>query len=375
MNVEELKTPCALVELDVVEANTTRMAERMARLGVRLRPHVKTHKCVDAPRLQVGGHFGAVTVSTMAEARFFARAGFRDITYAVPIALGRIEEAHDLAREVDSLNLLLDHERSFRELEDYARVQRARFSIFLKVDSGYHWAGVDPLSEEGVSLAVNLARSPHIDFRGILTHAGHAYDSGNADEILEVAGEERDSVVGFAAKLRHAGVEVPEVSVGSTPTMSLAENLEGVTEARPGNYVFYDRTQAVIGSCRLSDAAFSVLVTVLGQYPGENKLIIDAGALSFSKDPGPTHVDPQCGHGAFFSADGSREFPGLRLVSLSQEHGKVFGMGPLDFDRFPIGTKLRAVPNHSCLAAALFDRYHVVRGGEVVGEWKPIRGW
>jgi D-serine deaminase-like pyridoxal phosphate-dependent protein len=234
---------------------------------------------------------------------------------------------------------------------------------------------VDPSREESVSLAAELAGSPHVDFRGLLTHAGHSYDARNAGEILEVARQEREAVVGFAGKLRRAGIEVPEISVGSTPTMSLAENLDGVTEARPGNYVFHDRFQAAIGSCRLSDAAFSILVTVVGKYPDENRLIIDAGALAFSKDPGPTHVDPQCGYGAFFSADGSREFPELRLVSLSQEHGKVLGARPLDFELFPIGCRLRVIPNHACLAAALFDRYHVLRGREVVDEWKPVRGW
>jgi D-serine deaminase-like pyridoxal phosphate-dependent protein len=182
-------------------------------------------------------------------------------------------------------------------------------------------------------------------------------------------------MVGFAARLAKAGVDVAEVSVGSTPTMSLTENLEGVTEARPGNYVFYDSFQAAIGSCQLSDAAFSVLTTVTGAYEKRNQLLIDAGALSFSKDPGPTHLDTECGYGAIFSADGARAYPNLRLFSISQEVGKVAGTGPVDLDNFPIGTRFRIVPNHSCLAAALHDCYYVVRKGRVVDEWRPVRGW
>jgi D-serine deaminase-like pyridoxal phosphate-dependent protein len=209
----------------------------------------------------------------------------------------------------------------------------------------------------------------------LLTHAGHAYASRNADEILEVARQEREVMVAFAERLRGEGLEVPEVSVGSTPTMSLAENLEGVTEARPGNYIFCDRFQASVGSCRLSDVAFTVLATVVGQYPEQNRLVIDAGGLALSKDSGPTHLDKNCGFGALFSADGSREYPELQLTELSQEHGKVVGKRSLDIESFPVGSRLRVVPNHSCLAAALYDRYHVVREGKVVDEWRPVRGW
>jgi D-serine deaminase-like pyridoxal phosphate-dependent protein len=375
MNLKELATPCALVNLDVVKANTAHMAERMKGMGVRLRPHVKTHKCVEAARLQVKGHFGGITVSTMAEANFFALAGFRDITYAVPIAPSRIADTIELTQGLDSFNLLLDHGQTFSEMERCARDQQVRFSVFLKVDCGYHRAGVDPSRKESVELAAKMAGSPNLDFRGVLTHAGHAYACRNADEIREIARQEREVLVGFAERIRRNGIDVPEVSVGSTPTMSLVDNLEGVTEARPGNYAFYDRFQASIGSCKLSDAAFSVLVTVVGQYREPNRLVIDGGGLVFSKDRGPTHIDPDCGYGAFFSEDGAREYPELHLADLSQEHGKVAIKPPLDSESFPIGTRLRVVPNHSCLAAALFDRYHVIRGEEAVDEWRPVRGW
>jgi D-serine deaminase-like pyridoxal phosphate-dependent protein len=375
MKIEELKTPCAIVDLDKVESNTSRMAKRMSELGVRLRPHVKTHKCVEAARLQVRGHFGGITVSTLAEANFFAMAGFRDITYAVPLSLSRIEDTVELNRAVDSLNLLLDHEQTFHELEKCAATHEIRYSALLKVDCGYHRAGVDPAREESVALAKSMSESLHIDFRGILTHAGHAYSCRNATEVLGVAEQERRVVVEFAETLRQVGIDVPEVSVGSTPTMSVIENLEGVTETRPGNYVFYDRFQADIGSCGPGDAAFTVLVSVIGHYPKRNQFLIDAGALSFSRDPGPTHIDPQCGYGAFSAVDGTSELADLRLFSLSQELGKVTSTHPLDFDELTIGTRLRVMPNHSCLSAALHDRYYVVRKGKVVDEWRPVRGW
>jgi D-serine deaminase-like pyridoxal phosphate-dependent protein len=375
MKLRALKTPAALVDLDVVERNTTHMAERMARLGCRLRPHVKTHKCVEIARLQVRGHFGGITVSTLAEARLFAAAGFRDITYAFPLPINRIEEAASLGSQLDRFSVLLDHPATLHELETHSHRTGVRFSVFLKVDCGYHRVGVDPDRDESVWFAAKLSQSPHLDFRGILTHAGQSYRCRTLEEISRVAGQEREVMVAFANRLRQAGVRVDEVSVGSTPTMSVTQDLEGVTEARPGNYVFYDAFQASIGSCSLSDCAFSVLVTVVGQYPDRNKLVVDGGSLAFSLDPGPRHADPECGYGSFITTDGRRPMPELRLVSMSQEHGQIYGRGPIDFERYPVGSQLRIVPNHSCLAAAMFDRYHVVREDHVLDEWSPIRGW
>lgn len=347
----------------------------MRRLGARLRPHVKTHKCVEAARLQTRGHFGGITVSTLAEARYFARGGFRDITWAFPLPIPRIPEAAELARSVDRLNLTLDNPAALDALEAFAASRPGpRFPVFLEIDCGDHRAGVDPADPGAVALARRLAGSPAVEFRGILTHAGHSYAARDAEGIRAVAREERDAAVRFASMLRAEGVSVPEVSVGSTPTMSLADNLDGVTEARPGNYVFFDVFQAAIGSCALEDAAFSVLTTVVGSYPSRNRMIVDAGALALSKDAGPRHVAEDAGYGAIFDLAGAR-LGELRLVKLSQEHGQIEGVEPLRFDRYPVGSRLRIVPNHSCLAAALYDRYHVVQEGRVVAEWKPVRGW
>jgi D-serine deaminase-like pyridoxal phosphate-dependent protein len=371
MQLSELPTPAALVDLDVVERNCARMSERMTRLGVRLRPHVKTHKCPELARLSVRGHFGGVTVSTLAEARAMARAGFRDLTYAFPFPIERAAEAAELARQADRLTLVLDHAQTLAALERFG----FRFSVMLKVDCGSHRSGVDPADPGSVRLAQDLARSRVLDFRGILTHASHSYDARSVAEVRAVARAERDVMLAFAAELRAAGVGVSEISIGSTPTMSLADDLTGISEARPGNYVFFDAFQAALGSCTLDDAAFSVLASVVGQYPAQNKLVIDAGALALSKDPGATHLDPGCGFGAVASADGRERFPDLCVTSLSQEHGQIHGRSALDFARFPIGSRMRIVANHSCIAAAQFERYHVLRGSTVVDEWRPARGW
>jgi D-serine deaminase-like pyridoxal phosphate-dependent protein len=370
----DLLTPAALVDVGRLERNCARMAERTRALGVRLRPHVKTHKCPPIGRRQLRGRDGGITVSTLAEARAFARDGFADITWAVPVPPARLDEAAALAGELDAFHLLLDHGDTLDAAEACARRRGQRLSIWLKVDCGYHRAGVNPDSMAARELARRLDASAWVEFAGLLTHAGQAYACRDAGEAREVAETERDAVVRFADRLHHDGIRVPALSVGSTPTMCAAVDLRGIGEARPGNYAFFDVFQATIGSCDLDEVAFSVLATVTGRHPGRDTLVIDAGALALSKDPGPVHVDPDCGFGRLASIDGRYE-PRLRLVGLSQEHGKVRVDGGLGAGEWPIGTRLRVLPNHSCLAAALFDTFHAIDGDHIIDTWHPVRGW
>jgi D-serine deaminase-like pyridoxal phosphate-dependent protein len=206
--------------------------------------------------------------------------------------------------------------------------------------------------------------------RGLLTHAGHAYAARSASEIARIATEEREAVRRLAGALEGEGLTGLVRSVGSTPTMSVS-TMNEVDEVRPGNYIFYDAFQAAIGSCTVSDCASFVVTTVIGVNEARGECLVDAGALALSKDPGPVHVAPDFGYGIVSRLDG----PPLpaRLVSLSQEHGIVRWR-----DRgtpVAIGDRLRVVPNHSCLAAALFDRYLVLENGAVDREWRPCRGW
>jgi D-serine deaminase-like pyridoxal phosphate-dependent protein len=319
----------------------------------------------------VADHFGGITVSTLAEAEYFAQAGFVDITFAVPIAPGRIARALTLAKRLERLNLVVDDPISVDALE---RANPPRpVPVYLKVDCGYHRAGVDPNSDDAVELARRLHLAQDIDFRGVLAHAGHSYDCVGVDAIRVVAEEERAVTVGFADRLRQAGISVAEVSIGSTPTSTWAEDLTGVTEIRPGNYALFDLFQAGIGSCTVSDVALSVVTEVIGVYPRRGVLLVDAGALALSKDLGPRHVHPNGGFGLVCDLAG-HPLPGFELVGLSQEHGKVrVSSGVLK--GIEVGHRLRILPNHSCLVTALYDRLHVIDGGEIIDSWRPVRGW
>ena len=360
-SIEQLATPALLLDLDVLERNLARMAERADALGVRLRPHAKTHKCPQVADLQRKNGAAGITVSTLREAEVFADHGFDDITWAFPVILSRVDEALALASRID-LGLVIDSRAALEALT--TRHDRSELlRVWLKVDCGYHRAGMAPDSEELVALATDVAATAGLEFAGILTHSGHAYDAANRDAMRAVAEQERSVMVDTAARIRAAGVDVPDVSVGSTPAMSAVESLDGVTEARPGNYAFFDHMQCVLGSCEPADVAVSVLTSVVSRMPDHS--VVDAGALAMSKDPGPEHG---AGMGPIYDEERPGHLhPSLQLASVSQEHGIV--NRPM-----AIGTRLRVMPNHSCLTVACFDEYHVVRGDTVVDRWKIWRG-
>ena len=363
MNVTEVETPALLLHLDVVERNVTRMAERARRLGVRLRPHAKTHKCVELARLQARHGAEGLTVATLVEAEVFTRAGFGDVTWAFPIDARHIAHARRIVQDTGAtLRVVVD------DLAAATALAGSGLHVWLKVDCGYHRAGVDPASPYALEVARELGRERGLTFDGILSHSGHAYRTTNRREAARVAEEERSVMTGFAERLRRDGILVRDVSVGSTPALAAVESLAGVTEARPGNYVFYDRTMVLIGCCAPEDLGVTVLATVVSHQPGASHFIVDAGALELSKDPGPAHVGPE-------AMGAVRGHPELTVATLSQEHGLIRGQSAAAVDgRFPVGEQLELVPNHSCLTVAHFDEYHVVRDGQVVDRWRIERG-
>lgn len=361
MSLQRVPTPALLLDLDVLERNLSRMAERCSRLGVALRPHIKTHKCVEVAERQRALGIPGITVSTLYEAKVFADHGFDDITWAFPVQLSRLDEVRELADRI-TLRLVVDSPEAVQALE----ALDLPLHVWIKVDCGYHRAGVDPESPRAWDLARALAGSRRLLFDGVLTHSGHAY-KGTREEIKAVAEQERAVTAGFAERLRNEGIEVPGVSVGSTPAMSVVESLAGVTEARPGNYAFYDFTQATLGSCEVRDCAVTVLASVVSSQPERDRCVTDAGALVMSKDTGPAVPGHQGMGEVFADYEAGVLSPGMRLESLSQEHGVLGGS-------LPVGTRVRILPNHSCLTVACFDEYLVVRGSEVVDRWKIWRG-
>ena len=373
LNLNTLKTPSLILDGDKVKRNAERIGAIAKRLGVRLRPHIKTHKCIEIARMQTAGFDGAVTVSTLAEARAFARRGFTDFTYAVPIEPGKFANAIEIVRSGAKLNVLTDDIFIPAKLDAAATEAGVRMSVFVEIDCGDHRSGVDPSTDAAIDIARAIRDSKSLDFAGLLTHAGHSYGATSVEEISQIAREERDTMIDIADRVRRAGIEVPMVSIGSTPTISHVDHLDGIDEVRPGNYIFFDAYQATLGSCEPDDCALSVLTAVVHRSYEQKKVIIDAGAIALSKDRGPIHLDAGCGFGRVLDVEGNDT--GLRVAGMSQEHGTIPIADHNLLNRFPVGTRVRILANHSCLTAAQYDRYHIVDGTRVVDEWQIHRGW
>src|SRR5215213_1768254 len=321
MNLETIKTPSLIVDFQSMKRNAESISARAKELNVRLRPHVKTHRCAEIAQLQTENNFGGIMVSTLAEAHFFAENGFSDITYGVPIERGKFTEAIEISKKIERFAVLTTDAKSVEEFNLKAKSEDAKLDVFLKVDIGYHRCGVEPHTKEAIEIPQKISDSANLNFAGILTHAGHSYHAREPEKLLAVAHEARDKMRDLAEKLRAEGLEVPTVSIGSTPTMSAIDSLEGITELRCGNYIFYDAFQATLGSCRFEDCALTVLAAVVHRDRTRRKIVVDAGAVALSKDRGAVESDPTCGYGRVLDLAGNDL--NLRVETLSQEHGEI----------------------------------------------------
>lgn len=379
-SLSDLATPCLVLDRAVLDANCRRMAARMTSLGVRLRPHMKTAKSADVARFATAGHFGGITVSTLREARYFAGRGFTDILYAVGFVPSKLEEAATVQALGVDLCLVTDSIAAARSIADRAAALGKTFPILIEIDTGDGRCGLDPVGEaaEIVTLGRAIHEAPALELRGVLTHAGQSYHCKSAEAIRRIAETERGGIVRAAALLREAGLPCPVVSAGSTPTARYAENLDGVTEMRPGVYMLGDVDQALIGSCGWGDIAVTVLATVIGHNRRTGRIIVDAGGLALSKDIGPAAFDAETGYGTVMGADSGPRPDRLHIAAVSQEHGQIAARGGAapPWDDFPVGGILRIFPNHVCMTAAAHDRYHLLDAdGLISGAWDRVNGW
>jgi D-serine deaminase-like pyridoxal phosphate-dependent protein len=374
--IDDLPTPVLILDRAILGRNLKRMSERLRSAGVALRPHLKTAKSVQIGRMAVEGHDGRITVSTLAEARYFAKGGFKDILYGVGIVPSKLAGVSELRRQGVNLRVVTDNLAVARAIADAAQ-NGDTFSVFIEIDSGAGRAGLPyPELPSLLDIARILYAAPGVELAGVMTHAGHSYHQSTPEGIARVAEQERQAVVGAAQKLRAAGLPCPIVSAGSTPTAVHSKNFTGLTEMRPGVYCFNDLDQACIGSCGTGDLALSVLASVIGHYPHRNQVLIDAGALALSKDISAQEFQPKVGYGTVVDPPAAD----MAVVECSQEHGFVASTDPIPYGNLPIGSHVRVLPNHACITAAAYDRYYVVDsdldgGKSVVDVYDRINGW
>ena len=371
--LQSLTTPTALLDERAMQHNIDRMQQRMQALGVRLRPHVKTAKCIEVARRQALAGAVGITVSTLKEAEEFFAAGFLDILYAVCIAPGKLAQAQALREAGCSLTVLVDSVAAARALTDSG----ARFEVMIEIDTDGHRAGVLPES----ALLLQVGRMLHEGgavLKGVMTHAGASYECRTLQALQAMAEQERSRCVRASERLRDAGLPCPEVSVGSTPTALSAVSLEGVTEVRAGVYIFHDLVMLGIGVCRVEEIALSVLASVIGHQLDKGWVLVDAGWMAMSRDRGTADQVVDWGYGAVCD-QGGRLIDGLLMSGANQEHGILSwrsGQAPGDFAaRFPVGSRIRLLPNHACATAAQFPHYAVMDAAGELQRWRRFSGW
>jgi len=381
MQLTDLSTPALVLDRQRLAKNCAAMRDRMIAQGVALRPHLKTAKSLEVAREATGGPQGpwggAITVSTLAEARYFAAAGWRDITYAVGLAPGKLAEAAALQESGLCLTLLTDNLACVAAAAEEAAARAARFRFLIEVDCGGRRGGVDPESDTLIAIGQELQAAPGLDLVGVLTHAGHSYHCRGAEAIRQVAEQERAGAVRAAERLRQAGLPCETVSAGSTPTAVHSASMSGLTEMRPGVYMFFDLDQMGIGACALSDLALSVVATVIGHNPRAGRILIDAGGLALSKDTSAAEFLDRVGYGLVCDLETLAPLADLYVAEVHQEHGLIAAAtGAPPYDLLPFGRKLRILPNHACMTAAAYPGYWITDGGLAVHDrWERVNGW
>jgi D-serine deaminase-like pyridoxal phosphate-dependent protein len=369
----ELSTPTLLLEKEKLIANISRMQASADRLGVQLRPHLKTMKAARAAELLIASGASGITVSTLKEADYFFEHGFTDITYAVGMVPAKLAEAARLIARGADLKIMTDSPEVAQVIATDANQNGTVYKLLIEIDCGDNRGGLQPDSDELLQIAA-LIESSSAHLQGVLTHAGQSYGVDNIAAIEEIAEQEREAVVQAATRLRAAGFTVETVSLGSTPTALYARDLSGVTELRAGVYTVFDIDQQSRGVCTTEEVALSVLSCVIGHNKAAGKILLDAGGLALSKDRSADKFRPEVGYGQICSPDGSI-IPGLYVTSVSQEHGHVRVRDESDYALFPVGSQLRVLPVHACMTAAAYDHFNVIENGVVAEKWDRVNGW
>ncbi|MDP2053634.1 MAG: alanine racemase [Acidobacteriota bacterium] len=364
MTIDELATPAVLIDRARAERNLDRMQAAADARGVRLRPHTKTHKSPIVAGWQIARGAIGICCAKLGEAEVFAprlrsgQAAKPDIRIPYPLNPANADRVIALLKQA-TLSFVVDHPVVARQWSD-AMVRAGRqVDVLVKVDVGFHRCGIDPAAASAVDMVKGVAALPGLRLRGLLAHAGHAYHAHSEDELRQMAEGEARTLRDLVARCRAAGVAIDEVSAGATPPARFSLQQDGFTEYRPGNYVYFDRTQVALGAATLDDCALTVLARVVSK-PAADRLVLDSGSKTLTND-GARGFAAAPGYGIILR-DG-RPDDTLLIERLSEEHATVkviTGATTLE-----PGDLVRIVPNHSCVVSNLVDQAWLVDGDTV----------
>jgi D-serine deaminase-like pyridoxal phosphate-dependent protein len=361
MYLHDLPTPQVLVDHRRAQRNIDRAQASADAAGVSLRPHAKTHKSPIVANWQIARGAVGICCAKVGEAEVFAEAGVRDIRLPYPVTPANAERVAALMDRA-SISIIVDHLGVATAWADAMKRIGRTLDVLIKVDVGFHRCGIDP-ERDALGFVSAIAALKGLRLRGLLSHAGHGYHASSEQELETIACREASLLTALRNQAAHAGINLGELSVGATPTFRYSLRQTGLSEVRPGNYVYFDRTQVSLGAAALDDCALTVLATVVTKHDG--RIILDCGSKTLTNDQA-RGITPAVGFGAILRVDsenGRQIDEGLTIERLSEEHATVKVTGSTKLEP---GDRVQVVPNHSCVVSNLVDVVRIVEDERVV---------
>jgi D-serine deaminase-like pyridoxal phosphate-dependent protein len=360
--ISALPTPVVAIDHARLRENIQTMQALARSAGVGLRPHTKTHKSPQIAKWQLEAGATGVCCAKLGEAEVLAAAGITDIRVPYPVNPVNAPRALALLASGVTLSIIVDDLDVAREWSSKMVAAGRKLNVLVKVDVGTHRCGIDPHSPQALSMVQGVAGLAGLSFLGLLSHAGHAYNVASVEELGDVAAKEIAILRALAAAARAASVEVAEISVGSTPTARFITVQDGATEMRPGNYVFFDRTQYGLQSAALENCAMSIISTVVSR-PAPTRVVFDAGSKTLTSDAARA-FGTVTGHGLVYTdLDSTVPDPSITIERLSEEHAVA---RLLPTSRLKPGDRVRIIPNHACTVTNLANDLLLVDGMRVL---------
>ncbi len=343
-------TPAVIIDYDIMINNLIRAQQKCNHKQVKLRPHFKAHKTPFLALIQKELGAQGFTTAKLAEAELLKKEGFKDLLVAYPVVTRtNAERLRELSKGI-TVGVIVDSKISVDILNDV--FEGDKLYVYIKIDTGLNRCGLK-VTDDITNFAKYIVEKPNLYLKGLLTHAGHSYKSSSHADVINIALSEGQTLIDIKKKLESTGIMVEEISVGSTPTFNNVLDINGVTEVRPGNYIFNDYTQVALKTTTIDNCALKVKSTVISI--GDGKFIIDAGAKTLGLDKGTHGSQLLTGYGKIL------EYPEAEITGLSEEHGIVFSEGKIP----NIGETITIIPNHSCVVMNLAPFVYMLKNGNL----------
>jgi D-serine deaminase-like pyridoxal phosphate-dependent protein len=358
VRLADLPTPQVVIDRRRLLANIDRVQQLASAAGMRLRPHTKTHKSPIIAKWQLDHGAAGICCAKVGEAEVFVGAGFDNVRLPYPVHPSNAQRLIVLM-DYAAVSIIVDHLDVAHGWSDAMSAAGRTLDVLVKVDVGFHRCGIDP-DDDPIAFIQAIASMPGLRLRGLLSHAGHGYLASSEEQLCAVAQQEAETLAGIRDRTAKSGIALEEISVGATPTLRFSARQHGITELRPGNYVYFDRTQVALGAATLDDCALTVLATVVSK-PASDRIILDSGSKTLTNDQA-RGITKATGYGAVLDANG-RIDETLTVERLSEEHATVRVEGTTTLRP---GDRVRIVPNHACVVSNLVDAVRLVEGDQVI---------